>query len=194
MKRIRHCPNPDCPQYRNPSRRWYVHIGSYRTAAHGVVRRVRCRSCGRSASTQTFSVYYYTKRRLPLADVYARLRGGSSQRDIARTYHVSPGAIRTAVYRLGRQAIGAQARLLSDWTGREPVVFDGLQSVLTSQDYPCHLTTALSSSSELVFDMTHTVLRRGGRMRGAQKRRRERKERVWRARPGALSRSISLLV
>ena len=194
MSRIRYCPNPDCPNHTSPTGRWYVHIGSYTTAAHGTVPRVRCTACGRTMSTQTFSIHYYAKRRLPLRLVSDRLRGGSSLRDIGRSFKVSRTAIRSAVYRLGRQAMAGHARLIADWQSDERVVFDGLQTFLTSQDYPVHLTTTLTGESEFLLDMTHTVLRRGGRMRPAQKRRRERKERVWKPRRGALSESISRLV
>lgn len=194
MSRIRHCPNPACRNYSHPAHRWYVHIGSYDTIAHGTVQRVRCRVCGRTASTQTFSVNYYAKRRLPLEPIYRRLRGGSSLRDVARTYRVSPTAIRSVVYRLARQSMAAHTRLVSDWTTTDSVVFDGLQSILTSRDFPVHITTALTGTSQFLLDMTHAVLRRGGRMRPAQIRRRDEKERIWKPNPGALRSAISLLV
>lgn len=194
MSRIRHCPNPECPNFHHPTGTWFVRIGSYHTAAHGTVRRVRCKSCGHTASTQTFSIHYFAKRRLPLESIFVRLRSGSSLRDIARTCHVSVSAVRSAVYRLGRQSMAAQSTLLDPYLSTAPVAFDGLQSYVTSQDFPCHITTAVDSASELVLDMTHTVLRRGGTMRPAQKQKRDAKELVWKPKSGSLTRDISLLV
>lgn len=194
MSRIRHCTNPSCPNYHHPKPGWFVHIGSYHTAAHGTVHRVRCRSCNRSLSTQTFSIHYYAKRRLPLHDVFLRLRGGSSLRDIARSFHVSTTAIRSAVYRLGRQAIAAHALLSAPWTTSNHIVFDGLQSSLTAKDFPCHITVAVDAGAELVLDMTHTVLRRGGVLTPKQRVRKDQKEAVWKPRQGSLIEDISRLV
>jgi len=194
MSHFRHCSNQACPNYSTPRTGWYVHIGSYHTIAHGEVSRVRCKACGRTISAQTYSIHYFAKRRLPLVDVFRRLRGGSSQRDIARTLHVSRTAIRSAVYRLGRQAMAAQVTLVGPWLAEGSVVFDGLQSSLTSKDFPCHITTAVAATGEVVLDMTHTVLRRGGVLRPAQEHRRKEKEAVWRPRRGSLTKDISLLV
>ena len=194
MSRIRHCTNPSCPNFHNPKPGWFVHIGSYPTIAHGIVHRVRCRSCRRSLSSQTFSIHYCAKRRLPLNDIFLRLRGGSSLRDIARSLHVSPTAIRSAVLRLGRQSIAAHCLLTKAWSTSHNIAFDGLQSALTSKDFPCHITTAVETGAELVLDMTHTVFRRGGILTPKQRERRERREAIWKPRKGSLSRDISRLV
>ena len=46
------CPNPACRNHRAPSRHWRRPYGSYPTAAHGQVRRVRCRSCGAESAAE----------------------------------------------------------------------------------------------------------------------------------------------
>ena len=190
----RYCPNPDCPNYIDPRPGWFYRHGSYLTRAHGRVPRIRCKCCGTTAGDQTFDITYYAKHRADLQAIYSRQRGGSSCRDIAREMHLSRNAVANAILRLGRQAMATQTHLLSRWNNSRRCVYDGLQSYLTSQDTPCHITAAVDGESEVVLSMTHTVLRRGGTMRPAQKRRRAARERVWKPRAGALRDDISLLV
>ena len=45
------CPNPACSNHLNPRPHWYRPYGWYDTAAHGPVRRFRCRACGTTCST-----------------------------------------------------------------------------------------------------------------------------------------------
>lgn len=193
VSRVRHCTNPKCLNYSHPPRGWYIHFGSYHTKAHGRVNRVQCRSCGRTMSLQTFSIHYFAKRRLPLKEVFIRVRGGSSLRDIARELHVSRTAVQTAVLRLGRQSMAAQSIILDSWNAGERIVMDGLQSKVVSKDFPCHLTTVVDARTELIMTMTHTVVRRGGKLPPIQRRRRVERERVWKPSKGALVNDISLL-
>jgi transposase-like protein len=187
-----HCSNPQCANYRNPPPRWFHRFGSYSTIAHGDVPRFRCTRCGRTLSCQTESVHYYAKRRLPLQQIHTSLLGGSSQRDLARRYHCSPMAIQNAVLRLGRQAMGYQAILCSHLNPRNRIVFDGLRSFVTSQDYPCDLTTTVDAAGETILTITHAVFRRGGTMTPVQRRRMNRKDARWRPPPGEVKRAIHL--
>lgn len=92
-----HCPNSDClinqlsdkdiaEQY--PSG-WFVKNGTHSTRAHGYVQRFKCRSCGTTFSTQTFSSDYYTKKRIPLERVAELVDSSASIRSIARTLSCS---------------------------------------------------------------------------------------------------------
>ena len=187
-----HCPNPSCPHFHTQPTRWKVHFGFYDTAAHGRIRRYRCRSCGATFSDQTESMHYFAKRRLPLKAISTTLTGGSSMREIAKRYHVTPAAIQNAVLRLGRQAMISHIHVLDELPPQENVVFDGLRSSLTSQDYPCDITTVLSRSGETVLTMTHAVMRRGGTQTKKQKERTERKYAAWKPPKGETARAISL--
>jgi len=189
-----HCPNPACANHQRPGRGWKAEFGFYHTRAHGRVQRYRCRLCRRTMSAQTESLHYYAKRRLPLRAVWASLLGGASQREIARRYAVSPMAVQNAVLRLGRQAMAGQLGLLSSLSPRSRVVVDGLRSCTSSQDFPCDITTVIEPAGETILTMAHTIGRRGGRMRAAQRRRLERKLHVWRPRAGTMSRDISRVV
>jgi transposase-like protein len=187
-----HCTNPDCPNHVDPPSHWLHHFGSYSTLAHGEVPRFRCTSCGRTLSAQTESIHYYAKRRLPLKEIHASLVAGASQRDVARRYRCSPMAIQNAVLRLGRQSMGYQAILAAHLNSRSRVVIDGLRSFVTSQDYPCDLTTTVDTEGETILTITHAVFRRGGRMTAFQRRRIKRKDDRWRPPPGEVKGAILL--
>lgn len=166
----------------------------YHTTAHGTVQRYQCRGCGTGLSAQTESVYYFSKRRLDLGQIFSRLRGGSSMRDIGRELGCSRTAVATAVLRLGRQAMGAHMLTLCGLEHSGHLCFDGLVSAVTSRDYPSQITTLADSSHELLLAMTHCVTERGGSRTDAQHSRITAKRTSWRPSPGALSGSISLLV
>ena len=188
------CRNRRCRAHYRPGRNWRVHYGSYPTLAHGEVRRYRCRHCGTTCSDQTESIHYFAKRRLPLGAVWQTLLAGASLREIARRYGVSPMAAQVAVQRLGRQAMAAQLELLACLAPRRRLVFDGLRSATTSQDFPCDITTVVEPAGETVLTMEHTVFRRGGRLTPKQRRRRARKYARWKPAPGTMSADISRVV
>lgn len=190
------CPNPRCTYHTAPlaGGRWYVRFGSYHSRAHGTVRRFRCRGCGHTVSEQTESLHYFAKRRLPLYAVWESLVGGSPLREIARRYRVSPMAVQSGILRLGRQAMAAQLALLETLSPRSRIVFDGLRSCVTAQDYPCDITTAVDPRGETILSMVHSISCRGGTLRPVQRERLKRKLAAWRPEKGSVKRAISLLV
>ena len=189
----RRCPHPACPNHLTPAPHWAVRCGTYHTAAHGTVQRYRCRGCRHTVSDQTESVHFFAKRRLPLQALWFSVLSGSSLRECARRYSVTPQCIQNAVLRLGRQAMSAHLLLLACLPPRHTLVYDGLRSCVSSQDYPCDLTTVVDHDGEMILTITHTICRRGGTTTPAQRRRCERKHSVWRPKRSAMSADISLL-
>ena len=194
MPRPRYCSNLSCPFVSDPPPKWCVRDGLYHTAAHGTVQRYLCKSCGRRLSSQTESVYLYSKRRVDLHQLFSRLRGGSSMRDIARELGYSRTAIATAVMRIARQAIGAHLLLLCGLQHSGKLCFDGLVTAVGSRDYPAQITTLADSQQELLLAMTHCVTERGGSRTEQQKRRITKRRTHWQPEAGGLKESISLLV
>lgn len=194
MPRPRFCRNPRCENCYHPSPGWLIRNGSYTTAAHGQVQRYRCRACGWGLSAQSESMHYYAKRRLDLWEIFSRLRGGSSQRDIAREIGYSAPTVGNAMLRLARQSMAAHVAISCGMQCSGVVCFDGLMSALCSHDYPSQITTLGDSQRELILAMTHCTTERGGRRTAAQRRRITRKRSVWVPAPGALTASITLLV
>lgn len=193
MPQPHRCPNRGCPNHRSPGGHWRISFGSYLTIAHGRVRRYQCRACASTMSDQTESLHYFAKRRVPLQAIYAMLLAGASQREIARRYRLSGVAVHNAILRLGRQAMAAHLRLLATLPEQPTVTFDGLRSCITSQDYPCDITTVVEPAGEMILSLSHAIMRRGGRMTPAQRRRVAVKYQKWRPRPGTVQRSISLI-
>ncbi len=189
-----HCTNQDCRWWHSAPRAAFAHDGWYTTAAHGQVQRYRCRACGKRLSRQSESIHYFAKRRLPLREIFERVRGGSSLRDIARCIGCSRTAVATAVMRIGRQAMSAQSMLVSGLQSCRRVSFDGLLSSVGSKDYPAHLTVLADAATELVLTMTHSVTLRAGRRTATQERRLGARAALWKPTAGALSESISLLI
>ena len=194
MSRPTHCTNRGCRYYLSAPRGWITRAGFYHTDCHGDVQRYRCGGCGRRLSEQSESIHYYAKRRLRLAEIFARIRGGSSLRDIARSEHCSPDAVGSALLRLGRQAMAAQVQLLLGAPTCTRVVFDGLLSCCACGDYAVQLQTLVDGPSELLLAMTHALALRGGSKTAAQRRRIKERPRLYRPPRGALRASISLLV
>jgi transposase-like protein len=194
MPTPRCCRNPNCPNHTNPAKDWRVRLGHYHTLAHGCVQRYRCRSCGKTTSDQSESIHYYAKRRLPIRAVIACLNSGSSMREIGRRYHVSCAAIRNGVLRIGRQAQAAQILLLNEINPRSAIVFDGLRTFVTSQDYPCDITTVVDRESEVILTMTHAVRRRGGTKTAEQDERTGLKYEKWTPRPETTRKAIYWVV
>ena len=188
-----HCPNPACPHFEHPPARWKVRFGSYATLAHGTVNRYRCSACGRTFSDQTESMHYFAKRRLPLFAIARSLNAGAPMRDTAARYHTSPAAIRNAVLRLGRQAMIAQIHLLDALPPQHAVAFDGLRSFVTSQDYPCDITTVVTATGEMILTMIHSITKRGGTTTQEQQKRCKKKYDVWVPKRRATKDAILLL-
>ena len=77
----------------------------------------------------------------------------------------------------------------------EPLVIDGFESFAYGQYHPLHLNLAIGAESHFVYAFTFAELRRKGRMRDAQKRRRQWLEQHYgRAHPDALPRSVVQLL
>ncbi len=189
-----YCPRPDCPNHRHPLPGWRERHGTYFTIAHGVVQRYRCTTCGKTMGDQTESLHYYAKRRLPLKAVWTTLAGGACLREVAVRYGTTPMAIQSAVLRLGRQAMAAQAHLLHALAPRTQICMDGLRSFVTSQDYPCDLTTVVDRPGETILSISHTITRRGGNMTPVQRRRAKAKYALWRPASGSMKRQLSCLL
>ena len=186
------CRNPDCPNHASPPGSWYRLHGHYHTKAFGPVRRYRCKNCRRTVSHQTESTHYYSKQPLPLSRLSREL-SGRSMRDVAREFGVSSAVIRNNVLRLGRQCMAAQIHLLDQMKARKTVAFDGLRSFVTSQDYPCDITTVVDSDSQSILTMVHSIFRRGGNRTASQTTRIARKYAQWTPASRSMTRDISLL-
>lgn len=188
------CPHSDCPDHWLDDSEPYTDFdswGSYSTKTFGSVHRFRCRSCGRTFSSQTFSLDYYAKRSFDYSDLLLRLASTSSLSAIARAYSASTDSVSNRISRASRQALAFDSRLANSRSPSEDLASDGFESFCVSQFFPNNITLLVGSRSQFVYEADYACLRRKGRMTEAQKLRRANLELSSRADPRAVEVSFS---
>jgi hypothetical protein len=174
----------------------WVRFGSYRRQCPPQsIPRFRCRHCRSTFSSQTFSPTYYLKRPELQPALFQRLIACSGYRQIAREARCAPTTVMGQAARLGRHALLLLHHLRPRAALTEPLVIDGFESFAYSQYHPLHLNLAVGADSHFVYAFTHAELRRKGRMRAAQRRRRQALEQCHgRPDPGTLPASVADLI
>jgi len=176
------CPNPQCrfhDRARAAQTRWYTRFGCFHTAARGAIQRFRCRSCGKTCSTQTFSLHYWTHSDIDLVWVLHQLYGCGGLRQMGRFIGVSYRVIENRIRRLARNALAVMDHALSQLELSEDIALDGFLSYTRSQYHPAEITHISGAESQFIYAVVHTTLRRSGAMSPAQRLRRALIETVW---------------
>jgi hypothetical protein len=186
MKRIsakpEFCPNPACRFYNRTAaatHRWYIHFGKFYTQCRGWITRFRCRFCGKTCSTQTFSVHYWTHSTNDLVWLMHHLGSSSGLRQIGRYSGLSYRVIQNRVRRLARNSLSVMDEVLSNLNLSESLVMDGFESYTRSHYHPNNFTTIVGSDSQFFYAVIHTLLRRKGAMSEHQKSLRALIDSVW---------------
>ena len=189
-----HCPNPECEHYQSPiSAHWFRNRGYYTTIAFDRVPRFRCRACGKDFSKQTFSIDYYAKKTLDYPYIYNQINAGAGIRNIARDLGVNDQSIINRINRMARSALLISQMLNGQLDHTEDLVIDGLQNFCTSQYFPDNYTILVGKDSQFVYECDYAIMRRGGRMSEAQKKKRMQIERIFKPSPRAIERSFTRL-
>jgi transposase-like protein len=174
---------------------WYQRDGTYASKCQGKrVQRFICKRCGKKFSTQTFSLDYGVKKRIPYRRVFDQINSGSGIRFLARNLGVTDKVITNRISRLARQAIGIHALLKNDFHLTEDLAADGFESFTWSQYFPNNIHLAVGKESQYLYGIDYAHIRRKGRMTEKQKLRRETLEKRWKAPPGDISASFARLV
>jgi transposase-like protein len=191
------CPNPYCThhfdvpeQYRG----YWKHCGSYETLVVGTVPRFRCKACGRGFSERTFSIDYYTKRRLDLREIHRAMSQGESLSSIGRHLACSVESVQNRLDRLSRNALAMHGQLLSGLRLSEHLAADGFESFDRSQYFPNQINLLVGKQSQYLYGLTHATIRRKGRMTRHQKQVRDQLEQVYRAPGNAVETSFARLL
>ncbi len=123
------CPNPFCDLHLSePPPGWFSPFGFYPTRTFGLVPRFRCRSCGKTFSTQSFSIDYYAKRTVDYPGLLDRHASSESLRALSRNQKLSCGTVQNRLDRLARQGIALHAHLRRFSDPKEAVCIDGMVS------------------------------------------------------------------
>ena len=181
------CPNPRC-DFHLSSRGWrFKKDGTHlRRFDQRRIQRYRCHRCRRSFSSQTFSTTYWLKRPDLLLEVLHGLLSCSGYRQMGRARGAPHSTIELQAARLGRHMLLFHERRRPRRAPREALVLDGFETFEFSQYWITHLNTVVGATSHFTYATTVAELRRKGRMRPDQKRRRSELEARY-GRPAARS-------
>jgi transposase-like protein len=172
-----HCTNRSCEAHRDGAKLAYVRTGSYqRVRAPFRVQRFRCKLCGVYFSEQSFRETYWLKRPELPELLFFKLLGCSSFRQIGRDVGAHHSTVARLSARLGRRCLLLHESLRPREPPDEPVVLDGFEIFEHSQYHPYELTLLVGSESRFWHEVKEVELRRSGRMRPDQKRKRARLE------------------
>jgi len=191
------CPNPQC-QFFDPAKAydtvWYVRHGTYNTKCRGDILRFRCRCCGHTCSSQTYSIHYWTHRTIDLKWLFQHLYSGSGLRQIGRFAGVTYRVVQNRIRRLARNSLWLMSETLENLDMNEDVAMDGFESFAGSQYFPNNITFLVGCSSQFIYGAVHTTFRRRGSMTSRQRETRERLDAIWRPPAHALLNDCSRLL
>jgi transposase-like protein len=166
-----------------------------RQASPQRIQRFQCRHCRRHFSEQTFRTTYWLKQPQLLLPVAHRLLGCSGFRQIAREFGVSPQTVLGLSARLGRQCLLFHEERRPTGDLMEPLVLDSFQSFEWSQYHPTLFHVLAGQGSHYFHGFTDSEVRRSGRMREGQRRKRARLEaRHGRPDPRSIEREVANLL
>lgn len=170
------CPNPHCDYHDRETaaqEKWFHRDGSHLTQSRGPIQRFRCRSCGKTCSTQTFSIHYWTHRDINFHHLEQMLISCSGQRQIAREMKTTYRLVKNRTQRLARNYLHLYDQAHNDRVLTENCAFDGFETFIRSKYFPCNIHLLVGSQSQSVYGITGSILRRKGVMTTLQKKRRE---------------------
>lgn len=188
------CPASGCDSHSDPGTWRFVKIGFFRRPSDGArIQRYRCRSCGRSFSSRTFSTTYWLRRRDLLPTLFLRNRGGTALRQMAQELGAAASTIQRQMERVGRHCMLLLERMRPG-VPDEPLVLDGLRTLESGRYWPFDLNL-LVGTSHYIYGFNEAELRRSGSMTPRQRRHRDELEaHVGRPDPQATRKAVAELV
>jgi transposase-like protein len=191
------CPNPDCSHHHDTPEAYagyWKESGSYETLVVGTVNRFTCLACRKGFSERTFSIDYYTKRTLDLREIHRAVSQSESVSSIARHLSASVASVQNRIDRLAPGCCALHADLTGSICLSEHLVADGLESFDYSQYHPNQINILVGKQSQFLYALSHTTIRRKGRMSPAQKARREKHEKRWKAPRAGIRKSFATML
>lgn len=177
------CPNQACIYHHRSEAEgvvWYIRFGSFPTKARGLISRFRCRKCGKTCSTQTFSVHYWTHSTTDLRHLQGQLTSASGLRQIGRLNGYSYRVVKNRTHRLARQYLTLYSHALELHAFNEPLTIHSIRSRLRSRYFPVNINVLVGFTSQACYGFNLAVTRRSGRISNHERKIQKRIDAVWR--------------
>jgi transposase-like protein len=173
--KIPFCPNQNCHYHHVPEGSYtaFSPIGFYTTKIRGVIPRFICRGCGKTFSTQTFSLTYYLKKAGGFEAIESRLSNGESIRAIGRILGRSCASVSNRIGRMARNCTAMHEAITQTGHECESLAADGFESYCVSQYFPNNIHLLAGRVSDFVYRYDHAGMRRKGRMTKIQRSNRD---------------------
>ncbi len=180
------CPNPECNNHnyiyeynyfttsnvvlKTYSKNWYNKKGFHENKSQNLlVRRLICKDCGTTFSTQFFTPTYYKKQKVDLKRLLVETANSSSIKNIQNIENIEQSNIAHSQYLLARQVMGYNAIIRSQLKLNEDVVIDGLENKIRSKFFPMDFNIAVGAKSQYIMYFDNSHYRRKGRQTKKQK-------------------------
>ena len=171
MTKKYYCPRKGCPHHISPpeDNSWYRTLGTYETKLLGTQQRYQCKRCRKTFSPRTFSIDYYTKKKISYKAILNQQISASGINDMARQMKCSTETIQNRIRRLSHQVQGAMALYLHDHRISENLTADGLESFVDSQFFPTNINILVGAKSQFIYFFDAYFFKRKGKMTQEQK-------------------------
>ena len=166
------CPRPWCIYHNREfasTANWYTHKEAYMTKARGPIRRFKCKACGKTCSTQTFSIHYWTHQTTDMQAIDKHTYSCSGARQTCRAMGISIRVLQNRQARLARNYLNCFDAGLTGHVMQEDASFDGFESFIGSQYRPVNYQVLVGSKSQFPYMMNLHIMNRKGRMTADQK-------------------------
>ncbi|MFP4383460.1 MAG: transposase [Spirochaetia bacterium] len=166
------CPRKACKYYERENvenEDWYCRYGTHYSKSRGRIQRFKCRNCGKTFSTQTFSIHYWTHITIDFESFAGKLYSCSGLLQLSRTEGYTYRVVQNRIRRLARNSLAALNSFYRTHTLQEDLVMDGFESFTRSQYFPNNITIIVGKKSQFIFAAIQTLIKRKGRMTEQQK-------------------------
>lgn len=189
------CPNSACSLHQKVpsegSTQWWKANGFHKTKVVGRVRRFQCRTCGKTFSTRTFQLDYYTKKTVDYRAIFFKNTSAECVNAVARNLELRPEVVLNRIERLARNCLAMHHSLEGKRPLLEDLCADGFESFDRSQYFPNHIAILVGDESQQLYSFAHATIRKKGKMTKRQKRVREELEKQYRAPRGGVKASFA---
>ena len=172
---------------------WYKHYGHHFSECRGYIPRYQCRACGKTCSSQTFSIHYWTHSTIDMEQLDKRLQASPGQRQVARELGVTHNVIANRELRLARNYLSCFDEALKNYQIQEDCCFDGFESYIRKQHFVTNFNILIGKKSQMPYGFTVSQQRRKGRMTKKQKWEQAVIDEVWPPKKGAFTEKIRVL-